>query len=357
MRYRVLYLGGTSRKMTLTVLRKLRALAERGAVIVGPHPEASPSLSDDPEQFRLEADALFGPAGDAAERTVGKGRVFASGSLAMAFATLGLPPDFSCPDTSADFLFLHRRLEDGDVYFVSNRGGAANVEASFRIAGKAPEIWNAVTGTVAPASYSSQGGRTQVRLNLPANGSIFVVFRKPAMAHSRALPPWFETALLNLDGPWTVAFQGGRGAPAGAVFPTLMSWTNSTDEGVKYFSGTGTYTYAFMSTAAMRKAGGRLVLDLGDVRELAEATLNGRRLGTVWTAPFRLDLGKALKPGRNVLRVKVANLWVNRLIGDARLKTKRTSTFTTIPTYRPDAPLRPSGLLGPVSIRRVNSGK
>jgi len=89
------------------------------------------------------------------------------------------------------------------------------------------------------------------------------------------------------------------------------------------------------------------------VKELAEVKLNGQSLGTVWTTPYRIDVTKALKPGKNVLEVKVANLWVNRLIGDAQADAKVKYTFTIIPTYRADAPLKPSGLIGPVRILNV----
>jgi hypothetical protein len=91
------------------------------------------------------------------------------------------------------------------------------------------------------------------------------------------------------------------------------------------------------------------MLDLGEVREVADVWLNGRKLGSVWTPPFRLDATAAVRPGRNRLTVKVSNLWVNRLIGDAQPGASHYS-FTTIPTYRADAPLRSSGLLGPITF-------
>ena len=93
--------------------------------------------------------------------------------------------------------------------------------------------------------------------------------------------------------------------------------------------------------------GRRLFLELGQVRELARVMLNGKPLGVVWTEPFRLEITKAAKVGRNVLKVEVTNLWVNRLIGDAQSDSGKKYTFTTIPTYRADAPWRASAL-GPV---------
>ncbi len=354
MRYRVLYLGGSSDKMTLAALRKVRALAEQGAVIVGKRPVESPSLADDPAAFQTEADAVFGKQGETAMRTLGEGKVFASGSLEEAFAALNLKPDFTYSGADTNFLYLHRHLDNGEVYFVSSRTDKpVNAELSFRVTGKTPEIWDAITGKVSLVSYKIANGRTNVSLALPANGSAFVVFRKPAKAQAKKVRPPVETAIKTLDGSWTVAFQPGRGAPAKITEKNLVSWSASADPGVKYFSGVGTYTKTFVLPKAALKRGTRLMLDLGEVRELAEVSLNGKAVGTVWTPPFQLDITKALKPGKNVLKVKVVNLWVNRLIGDAQPGVKKKYTFTIIPTYKPDAPLRQSGLLGPVVIRRM----
>jgi hypothetical protein len=350
MRYRVLYLGGSSRFMTLGVLKRLGDLVAQGAVLVGKRPEASPSLADDPAAFAALADELFGNAPHA----YGKGEVFPSGSLAEAFAALQLPPDFAYtkPEPDTEILYNHRRLDRDELYFVSNRRDRAeNVTVTLRATGYAPEIWNPVTGQRAPADFATADGRTKLVLALPVYGSIFVVLRQKANAASRTTAPAATTALKKLDGPWTVAFQAHRGAPARIVLPELTSWSGSAVDGVKYFSGTGTYTKTF--TLPARRGGRRLFLDLGDVRELARVTLNGKRLGIVWTEPFLLDITKAMRPGKNVLNVEVTNLWVDRLIGDEQSDSGKKYTFTTIPTYRADAPLRESGLLGPVEIRQA----
>jgi hypothetical protein len=152
-----------------------------------------------------------------------------------------------------------------------------------------------------------------------------------------------------LNGPWHITFQPGRGVGAPVTQSSLSSWSESPDPGVKYFSGTATYRTRFVLPALT----GRLTLDLGDVRDVAQVSLNGKTLGTAWTPPFSIDLTNA-KPGTNELTIKVANLWVNRLIGDAQPGGRKKYSFTTIPTYRADAPLRPSGLLGPVMIRKTS---
>jgi hypothetical protein len=79
-------------------------------------------------------------------------------------------------------------------------------------------------------------------------------------------------------------------------------------------------------------------------------TVNGKESGTVWHAPYRVDVTAALKPGANNVSVKVVNAWVNRLIGDKQPDATTKYTFTTWNTYKADTPLLPSGLIGPVKM-------
>jgi hypothetical protein len=117
---------------------------------------------------------------------------------------------------------------------------------------------------------------------------------------------------------------------------------------VKHFSGISTWTSTFDAPKEW-KTGAPLRLDLGRVGDVAEVRVNGTMVGTVWKAPFTLDIGAATKSGSNTIEVRVANLWVNRLIGDQQPGATKVA-FVTIPTYRVDAPLRPSGLIGPVTL-------
>lgn len=344
MRYRLLYLGGSSRFMTVPVLRRLRALVATGGVLVGRRPEASPSLADDPAQFKALADELFGQSSGV--RTLGQGRVFASGALAQAFAALHLAPDFTYESAGPDseVLAVHRHLPDRDIYFLTNRRDReAKIDASFRISGLKAELWDAVTGTVSGIAVRQTEGLSKLSLSLPSYGSVFVVFGRSAA------PPQPAAAMARqeITGPWTVTFQPGRGAPAQPVSLAAGSWAADPDPRIRYFSGTATYSKTFNLPENMAR--GRVMLDLGEVREVADVWLNGRKLGSVWTPPFRLDATAAVRPDRNRLIVKVSNLWVNRLIGDAQPGASHYS-FTTIPTYRADAPLRSSGLLGPITF-------
>ena len=137
-----------------------------------------------------------------------------------------------------------------------------------------------------------------------------------------------------MEGPWDISFQADRGAPAKITLDQLASWSDNADAGVKYFSGTATYTRTVDAPAAWFKTGAQLWLDLGDVKNLAEVSVNGKPMGIAWKPPFRLDVTGALKPGANLLQVKVTNLWVNRLIGDQQPDTLKKYTYTTQQFYQ-----------------------
>ncbi|HYA48451.1 MAG TPA: glycosyl hydrolase, partial [Burkholderiales bacterium] len=349
MSYRVLALDPNSRHMSLAVLKKIRDMVEAGAVVVGPKPIDSPSLADDQAEFRSIADRLWGPG-------AGKGKVFGGRTIAQALAEVGATPDleYTKPQPDTELAFVHRSLADGDLYWVVNRNTRPeSLEASFRVANKAPELWHAQTGLVEPASYLTANGRTIVPLRLEPDDAVFVVFRKAAEAPTRALPEPAETELATIGGAWDVAFQPDRGAPAKVHLDPLASWSHSADPGVKYFSGTGTYTKTIQAPQDWFKAGARLWLDLGDVKNLADVSVNGKPLGVVWKTPFRVDATSALQPGANTLEIKVVNLWVNRLIGDKQPGAAKKYTYTAVEFYKADSSLLPSGLLGPVKVVRL----
>ena len=132
----------------------------------------------------------------------------------------------------------------------------------------------------------------------------------------------------------------------------LSDWSQSSDTGVKYFSGIGTYTKTLQAPAEWFKKGARLWLDLGDVKNLAVVSVNGKDVGETWHAPYRVDVTSALKPGANEITIKVVNAWVNRLIGDEQPGATKF-TFADVKPYKADSPLLPSGLLGPVQIVRA----
>lgn len=354
-RYKILYLGGTSRRMTLPVIRRLAELVTAGATVVGSSPDRSPSLKDDPVEFGALRARLW--SGQSVTR-LGKGRVIVGSEPETALLETGVLPDFafSKPEADSEIMFVHRRLAGSDFYYVDNRKNRAeHVEARFRITGMAPELWRADTGAIETLSYRIEKGVTAVPLDFGPEESFFVVFRKAATSPSLTVSRPAVKPIARLSGPWTVSFQQGRGAPPATLLRSLHSLSEDSNPAIKYFSGIATYKKSFTLPRGVYP-GAQLWLDLGTIGDIAEVRVNGRLVGTSWHAPYRLDISKAVRPGANRLDIRVADLWVNRLIGDAQPGAKKI-TWTALPTYTPDAPLRPSGLIGPVTLAVDSRGR
>ncbi len=174
-------------------------------------------------------------------------------------------------------------------------------------------------------------------LDLAERESVFVIFRNAAPAPERAGVAVAETKLGTVAGPWTLTFPAKWGAPPSVQMTKLTSWTDSTDAGVKYFSGTATYTKTVQAAASWFKPGQRVWIDLGKVRDIAEVKVNGKSAGLVWAPPYRMDVTSELKPGANKLEIEVTNEWTNRQIGDRLLPEDKHILAT------PPAPVRPGG--------------
>jgi hypothetical protein len=365
MSYRVLVLQDGVDRLTLPMLRKLRDLVAAGVTLVGARPGAPPSLSGGARgdvEARAIVDALWGSdaARAAGEHAFGKGMVTWGRPIADVLASRSSSPDvrFTAPGADSTLVWIHRRTGDADIYFVANqRAEPADVAAIFRVAGRAPELWRPDTGEREPAEYRIESGRTTVPLRLDAYGSVFVVFRGATSVASRALPAATRAALTTLAGPWQVSFPPDLGAPARARFDSLGSWTASADPGIKYFSGTASYARELDVEQTWLRPGARILLDLGAVKEIAEVTINGSPVGGVlWKPPYSVDATRALHAGRNRVEVKVTNLWVNRIVGDAQPSATTRYTFLGFPQYSKDTPLLESGLIGPVRLLTVTGG-
>jgi hypothetical protein len=152
-----------------------------------------------------------------------------------------------------------------------------------------------------------------------------------------------------LTGPWTVHFDTNWGGSASVEFNTLEDWTQRPEEGIKYYSGKARYIKRFEMSEI--QTGAPYFLETGIVKNIAELTLNGKKLGILWTAPWRVEVTGLLKPTGNELEITVVNCWPNRLIGDAALPPEKRLARTNI-TFKKEAPLMPSGLLGPVIISK-----
>jgi hypothetical protein len=345
------------------VLRKVLELVKAGATVMGTPPAHSPSLEDFPQcdaEVRELAAQLWGagPVEARGERKSGDGRMIWGMSLEQVFAETQSPPDIEYRGAAKDakFLFTHRSSKDAEIYFVTNQSGRPEkIDGAFRVTGRQPELWDAVTGERRNlAEWTVQDGQTIVPLAFEAKQSWFIVFRqagKPAAGASRNFPE-MET-VTTLEGPWNLAFDPKWGGPRRVGFARLVDWTSRPEEGIRHYSGTAVYQKSFVLPA--KPANKRLFLDLGDVRDMATVRLNGRELGTVWTAPWRLDITDAAKAGANALEIAVVNPWNNRLVGDAKLPPARRMTSLSLNTVKPKSPLLPAGLLGPVSVRAIES--
>jgi hypothetical protein len=513
MSWRVLVLPQSS-FMSVRLATKVRALVSEGATVIGPKPERSPSLTElgagDATVRALGVEVWGDCDGEnVKEHVFGKGRVIAGRTAPEVLATFA--PDFAfAPAPRRKLVWIHRRTEEAELYFVSNQQARSDeVACTFRVHGKAPELWHADTGTLEPAPvWEERDGRTTVPIRFDPAGSVFVVFRRaaprdhlvslttpaggatpapapkieirkatyeavdgaggadvtakvaalvaagelaipannatfgdPTSMHVKRLKVEFmldgkpmsasadENELLELvpeasvetrpacslaadasgavelrafepgaypvrtaagatrtltvssvpravtiGGPWSLRFPPNWGAPAEVSLERLSSWSEHPDPGVRYFSGSAEYTIEFELPAELCAPDRVPTLDLGDVRVIAEVTLDDKSLGTWWKPPFRADVTGIAHPGRNALRVRVTNLWVNRLIGDEQFPddctwkgisiaewpawlregkprpVKERLTFTTWKHWTKDGPLQASGLLGPVSV-------
>ena len=382
MSYRYLVLPQrTGWAVSPAVLRKIGELAEGGVTVIGPQPDRAPGLTGFPQcdaEIKALAARMWGPSPAAVgQRALGKGRILWGRDLGAIARGDGLVPDieFSKMAPLSELDWIHRRHGDWEIYFVSNQASTpAACDAAFRVVGKQPELWDAVTGRFrALPQFHGENGRTTLPLAFAPRQSLFVVFHDPAASPGQGLnfPALGEVA--RIDGPWEVSFDPKWGGPEKITFATLQDWTQSREDGIRYYSGTAVYRKQF--NVPPSAIGQRLYLDLGAVKNVARVKLNGRDVGVVWTAPWRVDVSEAVRANDNALEIEVANLWPNRLIGDGLLPREERLTLTNVKTYETPLPpetrcptygcgvcaarrksgkppaLLSSGLLGPVTLQ------
>jgi hypothetical protein len=338
MKYKVLVLGPNCRTMSNDVLYRIVYLAEAGVPVCGTLPEKPASLKDSQAVFellmlRLKEHFLDMPVGEALQLN-------------------GFRPDCILP---ADWAYVHRETDKEDIWWIRNFSGASASSVILLRGGQGqPRILDPATGSVRRmyASTSPDGYR-YFPLDMEENDALFVVIDKNP---EDAVPDPLlrKTPVLTMEGPWTLSFESGLGAPSTAVFDHLMSYTESTDPSIRYYAGTVTYRNAFTLKKNQLKRVHSFEIDLGSVKNLARVAVNGHDIGVAWKTPFRLTVPvEYLLPGENTLEVKVINLWPNRIIGDLQPDAVRKWTYTASNWYTADSPLRPSGLLGPVVLSAV----
>jgi hypothetical protein len=386
--YRILVLPSTE-TMTPALEAKVQSLISAGAIVMGTPPQKSPSLSNYPacdthiQSISKSIWGGFDAPGEITERAYGLGRVIWGGDATVDskkeqypnydvtagwLKKMGVPQDF---ESDGPIRYIHHTAASWDIYFVSSRTDKqVKTDCIFRTNKGSPELWDPLTGeTRKLPEYKMMNGRVKIPMQFDAYQSYFVVFgnNTPVNPSVHENFPKNET-VATLNAPWQVSFDPKWGGPAQVSFDKLTDWTKNENDGIKYYSGIATYRQDFDLPQA--NTAGKIYLDLGEVKNLARVRLNGKDLGVVWTAPWRVDITGVVKSSGNKLEIEVANLWPNRLIGDERLPddgikdgqwpdwikngTPRTSgryTFATFKHYSKDSPLFKSGLLGPVTIQ------
>ncbi len=413
--YRVFALPAT-RILPLAVLEWIDKYLQSGGTVVGKRPLRSQGIvsAADAARFATIANQLWSTCEHSADHhaRVSKGELFCIDSTHQALRMLGVPPDVESPsDRTSSIDYVHRRAGNTDIYFLRNtHPEPLQTSVTLRVAGKQPEIFDAVTGEIHDTLLFTQtpDHRTTLPLTLEPYGSVFLIFRHPEAKNSvtsitrngavlyaasqpelPALPEYvhvniengapvltastpgdykittadgktYEAVFANkkpvpIAGPWTLSFPQGWGAPKQIQLDRLASWTSSKDPGIRYFSGTASYHTTLNMTATQLAANPFLQLDLGEVHEVAAVRINGQPAQILWKSPYTLSVGKNLHPGENTLEIDVTNLWPNRLIGDAQSPTGKHYTWTNIRVYTKDSPLLPSGLMGPVTLEPIFS--
>ncbi len=348
-----------SNSMRPGVLEKIEELVRQGAAVMGPRPDHSPSLQGFPESdqrireiaSRMWVDADY--RNGKMIRRHGKGLIMDGLDMQEALDAAGIAKDL---DLRADVpvLWIHRTSPGLDVYFLTNQGNKPiHFEPSFRVTGKIPQLWDAVTGEIRLLNeYTETDGHTLIPMQMEALQSWFVVFTERVNDDTgKGYEENFPDALTlkTIEGIWTVDFLNKDIGPAEPiVMAQLSDWTVSADERITWYSGTAVYKTSFILDELPDQ--GRLFLNLGDVGVMARVTLNGEQIGGAWMAPYRIATGGALKQGENTLEIEVVNTWRNRLIRDAQLPVEDRYTWVVTSDARPDEPLQASGLKGPVTI-------
>jgi hypothetical protein len=342
------------------LLLKIRDLVAAGATILGPAPKRSPSMEGFPQadnQVRKIAAEIWGKVDGKSVKSgkFGKGMVLSGMDMQTALNSLQVGPDLKLDETTP-VLYIHRTTADGEIYFVSNQSEQElSISPAFRIKGKQPELWDAVTGEMRNLpEYAANESGTVVPLKLAPLQSAFVLFRKPAGQLTFTVKNNFpdHQRVATIAGPWQVSFEAGKRGPEKVVsFPELIDWTQSADDRIKYFSGSAIYRNTFKAAKPAVKE--HVYLHLGDVMVMAKVKVNGVYCGGVWTAPWQVDITHAVKPGNNTVEIEVVNNWINRLIGDSKLPEQERKTWTSNNEYNANSTLQSSGLKGPVTLNVV----
>jgi hypothetical protein len=348
--YKVLIIPAST-MMPLGTLRKIIALAQEGAtVMIEALPEDVPGLIDVKDR-RIELKKLLAsiPFADKGVAKMGKGQIILAPDMQQALERQGIKREAL---TDAGLKFIRRKAgADTYYYIVNHTPKVVDQYLPINVSANTVIIMDPQTGDYGEASTNSTGVKIQLE---PGEALIL-----KATSIKDTLKPWTyldkSATPISLNSSWALQFtQGGPYTPASVTMPALVSWTTLADTATHSFSGTGVYQQSFMLPAINAK---EYVLDLGEVHESAHVWVNGKDAGILWSIPFKARIGKFLKPGKNEIRIEVANLMANRIkyMDEQKIPWRRYHeiNFVNINYTNFDASgwkLQSSGLIGPVVI-------
>ena len=345
--------------ISLAAAEKMLQLVKDGATIfVDEKPDLQPGMQSDGDHTKWQnvINEIWNNNSNASTWKIGKGTLIKLPYLGNDFASIGIEQDLYFPKLnrvdSETIAWTHRRSHEEEIYFLSNQKGEKRAfEASFRVGGKIPELYNPVTDkTTVLSDWRIENGRTIIPIVLDANESCFIIFKestKETVSNKKQNYADLE-AVQTLDENWELQFDSEYKGPKEIVkINKLFDWSTSTNDQIKYYSGTAVYKKEFVWKG---KTNEKLWLDLGTIANIAEVTVNGINCGTIWTFPYKADISEALKKGKNTIEIKITNTWANRLIGDEKLPKEQRLTWTTAPFRLQEGILLKAGLLGSVRI-------
>ncbi len=380
--YRAVILPNVER-MPIETLQKLGDLARGGGALIAAKrtPAGNPGFiiaQQDRQRFSDLSRSLFEGASPAARLITDE-----KAGLAAALAAR-LQPDVSFSPAVPEIGFIHRHVGEAEVYFLANTADVAkNAKASFRVKDLKPEWWDPITGSVTAARIETQTNTsTTVNLELEPYGSRVLVFTNRSLPAAARTGSAVVPEPVNITTGWQVTFGTGGSGGVRKQMETLHSWES--DDETRYFSGVATYENTFVVPDALLRDGVEVRLDFGDarpetpdaagargangmratleapVRDAAVVYINDQRAGSVWHAPYLLDVTSFLRRGQNRLRIEVANTAMNFMAGhalpDYRLLNLRYGERFQVQDLQKIRPL-PSGLLGPVRLIPVSAAR
>lgn len=357
--FKVLVLPRRLKTMRPELLEKIERLILDGAIVMGPAPERSPSLQNQPEADRRVKEMAARIWGDVdgvnvKQRRYGKGMICDGLDFETLFAQLGYVPDCKVPD-GMNVYQGHQKDGDTDIYILSNQDNRAlTMDVAFRVTGKQPELWDPVTGVIRKLpAFRQEENTTVVPMKLDKNECVFVVFREKGEPSATTLEANYPAPLRTQEatGEWNVTFESAFKTPSPVRMATLDNLSDNPNDSIRYFSGTTTYTTTVNLDRAGR--GEHMFMAFDNVGTMAKVYINGKYAGGVWTAPYRLDVTDFVKNGNNDVKVEVVNTWVNRIVGDMNLPESERETYLFVNHLNAKTPLPPSGIIGKVKFETV----